>query len=209
VLDSGPPPTWRDQAALILGERDRYHAQQRDDQLYASTSTLPFSNLLAVLAEHVHARTFGGLNDLRNRPGGDGRIDIWLLLWSRRHRCPLWIATDVKATDAAGDYCDWLLVQADKLAPNVIYFHASMNPWTGLFEDLGCVTAEELASRQAVLWPHHYRNFVCRRDELHSMDAILRRYLGQWRWNGWHRPYQATYPPDQSIYDEVPELRSG
>jgi len=93
----------------------RQHLADREAQNYASTRRWnDRPNVSGMIGERELARYFGAEQDLRDFPGGDGGVDLQLLL---RLDVERWTTVDAKGSTRG----DWLYVLENKIDPATVY----------------------------------------------------------------------------------------
>lgn len=158
---------------------DRYeqHAQERDAQRYASTRLWhPTPNKLGVRGERATTIVFEAEADTRNRPRGDGGIDLWVLLRTRDGG-RRWFIVDAKASS----YGDWLRGVPGEVDPDTIYVlvHIKGDEETCVGWDIGA----RLISQTPIMLGDCGLSHVIKQPR--PMSELLGRYCGWWR----HEPH--------------------
>lgn len=93
-------------------DRFEEHHQERASQNYASTRRWTTDHdRRGLIGEKALAEYFGAEQDLRNKPGGDGGVDLMIWFADR------WWAVDAKCSK----YGDYLRVDVRKIKPLTIY----------------------------------------------------------------------------------------
>jgi hypothetical protein len=137
--------------------------------------------------ELANAEFWGGIPDLRNRPKGDNKIDLEVLLTIG------WTITDAKGSPMPRS----LIVGRDAL-PDAIYVlcgpvnhlyvntgHLNTVPGIGyLYDCLGWQWGHEMLQQSLEQMPHSEPKHTKLAWQLRPMDELKAMYLGQWRHHG-------------------------
>ena len=159
-------------------DRFEEHVAEREAQVYASTHThSPHTHRIAIIAEMTGNAFFGAPPDLRNKPLGDGGIDLNALFRVWEVESWGWYHLDHKGST----YGDWLRVPVNDCRRTTIY-------------PLVHVTSIERRIGHCVGW--HFGNKLIDhcipefwdpswlyvwRGPLRSMDELVARYTGVWK----------------------------
>jgi hypothetical protein len=163
---------------MIRTDEFRQHLNERRAQRYASSR---FWNRdpheIGMEGERELAEFFGGIQDFRNRPGGDDRIDLEVLL--NLEGPDSWFEIDVKTANDP----KYLLVNVEKIVPHRIYVLCGpkVHGWRLLGWERGSAMMREPISpwcgNDAIV---HYK----KRHLLQKMNVLKMAYRGWWRHHG-------------------------
>lgn len=154
------------------------HLNERRAQRYASTRLWnPDPDAIGMEGEKALAEYFDAIQDFRNRPGGDDRIDLELLL--NLDGSDQWFEVDVKAANDP----KYLLVNVKKIVAHRLYVLCgpTVDSWKLHGWERGSAMMLEPTDRwsgnDAIV---HYK----KRGLLQKMTVLKRAYRGWWRHHG-------------------------
>jgi hypothetical protein len=156
-------------------DRFEEHLNERRNQRYASTRLwTPDPNKPGMIGERAVAKCLRAEPDMRNRPGGDGGIDIEALI-RVSELDKRWIIINAKASP----YGDWLRGSVGEVDPQTIYILVHVQG-----EDGTCVGWHRgIHLLQAPI--HDLGHGPCHvHKQPRPMSELLDRYCGWWRHGG-------------------------
>jgi hypothetical protein len=159
-------------------DRSGQHLNERRAQNYATTRLWNADpNKLGMDGERTLADFFYAEPDLRNRPGGDDRIDLEVLLCL--HESDEWFEVDVKTANIP----KYLLVNVAKIVPHRLYVLCA--PMRDHFECLGYERGSAMMEEPTEAWSGndavvHFKS----RFRLQPMSTLRESYRGWWRHHG-------------------------